>query len=52
MWPKGKRRHPTDADVARIMADLDRYIEDNRQAGASKRKMAHSLGVSDRILRR
>jgi hypothetical protein len=52
MWPKGKRRHPTDADVKQIMAELARYIESNRQAGTSKRKMAQSLGVCDRTLRR
>jgi transcriptional regulator with XRE-family HTH domain len=54
-WPRGKRRHNlglSEAEVRRIMGDLARYIEANRQAGMTATKMAAYFDVSVRTLGR
>ena len=53
-WPAGKRRNPAPdgVDLDRLMADVRRVIDSRRQAGASIKSLAVSLGVDVRTLRK
>lgn len=53
-WPKGRRRHATNERAAkRVLATLAALLKGGPQYGRiSRRKLAETIGVSDRTVRR